>query len=128
MNKKGFTLLEMLAAIAILMILSVVVLLSANKLLKTSRNKYYQTQEELMILAAKDYFSDYIVYLPKEENETKQVLLEALIKEKYINQVVDSNDDDCDSKKSYIEVKKISSKEYLYSAHLVCGNYQTKAK
>ena len=125
---KGFTLIELLATIIILGILVTIVLFSANKLIKTSNLEYYNTSEKMMILASKDYFADYRSYLPKEVGEKTRVLLSALVIEEYIDMIKDVNDNDCDTTKSYVEVEKISNKEYLYKAHLVCdeNNYETK--
>ena len=42
--------------------------------------------------------------------------------------IKDVNGNDCDDKKSYVEVEKTSNSEYLYKAHLVCdkSNYETE--
>ncbi len=125
---KGFTLIEMLATITILGILTTIVLFSANKLITSSNLEYYNTSEKMMILASKDYFADYRSYLPKEVNKKTRVLLSALVSEEYIDMIKDVNNNDCDVTNSYVEVKKTSSKDYLYKAHLVCdkSNYETK--
>ena len=125
---KGFTLIELLATIIILGILVTIVLLSANKLIKTSNKEYYNTSEKMMILASKDYFADYRSYLPKEVGEKTRVLLSALVLEEYIDMIKDVNDNDCNTTKSYVEVEKTSNKDFLYKAHLVCdkANYETE--
>ena len=125
---KGFTLIEMLATIIILGILVTIVLFSANNLIKTSNLEYYNTSEKMMILASKDYFTDYRSYLPKEVGEKTRVLLSALVLEEYIDMIKDVNENDCNKTKSYVEVEKTSDKDFLYKAHLVCdkANYETK--
>ena len=125
---KGFTLIELLATIIILGILVTIVLLSANKLIKTSNLEYYNTSEKMIILASKDYFADYRSYLPKEVGEKTRVLLSALVLEEYIDMIKDVNDNDCNTTKSYVEVEKTSNKDFLYKAHLVCdkANYETE--
>ena len=119
---------ELLATIIILGILVTIVLLSANKLIKTSNKEYYNTSEKMMILASKDYFADYRSYLPKEVGEKTRVLLSALVLEEYIDMIKDVNDNDCNTTKSYVEVEKTSNKDFLYKAHLVCdkANYETE--
>ena len=125
---KGFTLIEMSASILIIGILVTIVLISANNLIKTSNLEYYNTSEKMMILASKDYFADYRSYLPKEVGKNTRVLLSALVLEEYIDMIKDVNGNDCDDKKSYVEVEKTSNSEYLYKAHLVCdkSNYETE--
>ncbi len=126
--KKGFTLIELLVTIIILGILVSAVLVSANKLITASNKEYYNTSEKMMILASKDYFADYRSYLPKEIGKNTRVLLSALVLEDYIDMIKDVNGNDCDDKKSYVEVEKTSNSEYLYKAHLVCdkSNYETE--
>ena len=125
---KGFTLIEMLISIAIIGILVTMVLVSANRLITSSNLEYYNTSEKMMILASKDYFADYRSYLPKEVGKDTRVLLSALVLEEYIDMIKDVNGNDCDDKKSYVEVEKTSNSEYLYKAHLVCdkSNYETE--
>lgn len=126
--KKGFTLIKLLVTIIILGILVLVVLFSANKLIMARNKEHYNNSEKLMIQASKNYFADYIDYLPKEVGSNTRVLLSALVLEEYIDMIKDVNGNDCDDKKSYVEVEKTSNSEYLYKAHLVCdkSNYETE--
>lgn len=125
---KGFTLFETLAVILILGILVTIVVFSANKLIRTGNSKYYNTSEQMMILASKEYFTDYRSYLPKEINQSTRVLLSALVSENYIDIIKDVNEEECNTTNSYVEVTKVSEKKYIYKAHLVCdkSNYETK--
>ena len=117
-----------LIIIIVLGMLIFIVLYSANKLISLSNLEYYNTSEKMMILASKDYFADYRSYLSKEVGENTRVLLSALVLEEYIDMIKDVNDNDCNTTKSYVEVEKTSSKNYLYKAHLVCdkAGYETK--
>ena len=125
---KSYTLAKRLIIIIVLGMLIFIVLYSANKLISLSNLEYYNTSEKMMILASKDYFADYRSYLPKEVGEKTRVLLSALVLEEYIDMIKDVNDNDCNTTKSYVEVEKTSSKDYLYKAHLVCdkAGYETK--
>ena len=79
---------------------------------------------------SKKYFSNYKAYLPKEINKSTRVVLNALVKEKYLKQIKDINNYNCDNYKSYVEVTKIDDEEYLYKAHLECdkAGYITREK
>lgn len=125
---KSYTLAKRLIIIIVLGMLIFIVLYSANKLISLSNLEYYNTSEKMMILASKDYFADYRSYLSKEVGENTRVLLSALVLEEYIDMIKDVNDNDCNTTKSYVEVEKTSSKNYLYKAHLVCdkAGYETK--
>lgn len=57
MNKKGFTLVELLAVIVVLSGLSLIVVSSINSTLERREEKEVNEQKELAINAAKIYFS-----------------------------------------------------------------------
>lgn len=109
-------------------ILIIIVLYSFSRLISSNKLEYYNKIEKEMIIASKNYFLDYSNYLPKEINDNTRVLLSALVIEKYIDKIKDINNKDCSMTKSYVEVKKISDKKYLYKIHLVCDkdSYKTK--
>ena len=110
----------------ILIILILLVIGSANNFIKANNLEYYNEKEKLMIDSAENYFSFYYNYLPKEINKKTRVLVSALVLEKYMDNIKDINGKDCDTSKSYVEVEKTGSDKYLYKAHLVCDDYETK--
>lgn len=110
----------------ILIMALLLVIGSANNLIRVNNLEYYNEKEKLMIESAKSYFSFYYSYLPKEKNKETRVLVSALVLEKYIDNIKDINGKNCDASKSYVEVEKTGSDKYLYKAHLVCDNYETK--
>ena len=75
MNKRAFTLLELLATIIILGLLTTIVVGAILPLLNRGNNEYYKSQENMIVLAARDYFADYRSRLPKEIGETSKVTL-----------------------------------------------------
>ena len=129
MNKNGFTLLELLATIIILGLLTTIVVGAILPLLNRGNNEYYKSQENMIVLAARDYFADYRSRLPKEIGETSKVTLKELIEGKYIDPIKDRNDNDCDYENSTVVVQKITEKDYQYYVTLICdndNNYQSK--
>ena len=70
-KNKGFSLVELLAAIVIMGLLSTVAIVSVNYFLKKAENDYYKTQEDEIIMAAKSYTQDNRNSLPKRVNYTK---------------------------------------------------------
>ena len=52
--KKGFTLIEMLAVIVILAIISLIIFPEVNKVIKSSKEKSYKTQIDNLIDATKN--------------------------------------------------------------------------
>ena len=59
MNKKGFTLVEILAAIVILGVLMSVAIVSVSRILSNSKEGFYDNVEDQLILAAKRYYNDH---------------------------------------------------------------------
>ena len=125
LEKKGFTLIELLTTIVILGLLVTLGYISVRSVLDRSDESYYRTQEDMLILAGREYFTDYRSELPKEIGETNYVTLKTLIDEKYIDPIKDKNENDCDNEKSRVIAEKITETKYQYYAILVCNDYET---
>ena len=121
MKKSGFTLLELLATIIILGLLTTIVIGVILPLLNRGNDEYYKNQENMLVLAARDYFADHRSRLPKEIGETSIVTLKELIEGKYIDPIKDKEGVDCDLEKSTVVVQKITDKDYQYYVTLVCN-------
>lgn len=124
-NKKGFTLVEILAAIVILGILTGVAIVSVSYILSKSKAGFYKNLENQLILAAKSYYADHRTLLPQNIGQKRQVNLETLIKNNYLKRgdVVDYGKSECDTDSSYIKVIKSSNKDYIYTIFLQCPSY-----
>lgn len=64
MNKKGFTLIELMAVVTILVILSLIIVPVIDKNVKRSKDDMYNIQIENIRIAGELYFSDNIVNRP----------------------------------------------------------------
>ena len=125
LDKKGFTLIELLAAIVILGLLVTLGYISVRAVLDRSDESYYRSQEDMLILAGREYFTDYRSELPKEIGETNYVALETLMEEKYIDPIRDNDGNNCDNEKSIVTAEKVTETEYQYYGVLICDEYQT---
>ncbi len=86
MNKKAFTLMELLGALIIIGILTVLAFTVVNNSLNNSKQKLYDTQIESIIDAAKLWEVDNIQELMNlNVGETKVLLLDDLQREQYID-------------------------------------------
>ena len=77
MNKKGFTLVELLAVIIILSLLAVLASTSVTKVIKNSKSDLYDAQLNLIKSAAEAWGSDNINKLPNA-GECKYITLSTL--------------------------------------------------
>lgn len=125
-REKGFTLVELLATIIILGLLSAVVYMSATSILNRGNDSYYTSQEDMLILAGREYYADHRSELPDEIGDTSNVTLETLIDQNYIDPIKDRNENDCDFENSGVTVQKITERDYQYYGILICGNYKTE--
>lgn len=126
MNKKGFTMVELLAAIVILGILIGTASVAISWILDLNKKGYYSTLEKNVILAAKSYYADNRASLPKSIGYSRKITLKTLVEKKYLSEVLDYGKGDCTkSSDSYVKVTKYSNKDYLYTAYFNCPAYKT---
>ena len=125
MKNKGFTMVELLVTIIIIGILTTLAYFGVSSILNRGSNSYYDSEENMLVLAGREYFADYREKLPKDIGKTSSVTLDTLIKESYIEPVKDEDDNDCNRDKTTVTVQKITDKDYQYYVTLVCDNYET---
>jgi len=128
MKNKGFTMVELLVSIIIFSLLTSVAIIAINGVLEKSRESYYEKQENLLVLAGKDYFTTNPSRLPKKIGRTQKITLRELIEGKYIDPVFDRNKNTCDIDASYVSVRKVNETEYKYRVYLLCPKdpYESK--
>ena len=125
MNKKGFTLVELLATIAIMGIMSGIAIMGVGRIIKKSRINYYKAEKNMIEIAAKNYFADHRSLLPKKTNQSKKIDVETLWTTKYLEKkpMSHNNKTTClssETTKSKITIKKISKDKYEYKVDLYC--------
>ncbi len=130
MRKKqlGFTLVEILAVIVILGILSGVAIGGYSTYIKKAKKNYYIAQEKLLTQSGRDFYNDNKGKMPQASGEESCVTLNTLINFKYIDKVLDYNKKVCNGDKSKACVKKLSNTNNLYYSYLNCGNEFTSVE
>ncbi len=122
-DKKGFTLIEILAVIIIIGVLLTLVILGISKYLKEGKNKYYIALENQVTLAGQDYFAENIVKLPTDVNTNSLTSSDVLVSNNYISNIIDENGESCTAK---VVATKNESGTISYTSCLKCPNYETK--
>ena len=127
-NKKGFTLIEIIATVAILGILAVIGIVSVSNIINKGEDEYYETLEDNVALTTESYTQTNRDSLPKNVGESKNVPVSDLVDENYIEKIKDYYGEECDLEKSYVKVFKYNKNSYTYVTYLDCPNYNNEEK
>ena len=122
---RGFSFVELLAAIVIMGLLSGLAIVSIRFLLNKAEKEYYKAQESEIIMAAKSYTQDNRNHLPKRVGLKTQIFLSTLQEKKYIGDVVDRSKKKCFPEQSYVQVYRYDKNHYSYVVNLVCDRYKS---
>lgn len=128
-NKKGFTMIELLATIAIMGVLATIAVVSMSKFINHTKDTTYQEFEETL----KDSTANYLLYntgLIPDVGGSYKVMASQLTSEGYLDNLTDPQDKTatCNSN-SYIIVKRNSDVDFNmdldYKVCLICSKYKS---
>ncbi len=119
MNKKGFTLIEIIAAIGILAIILLVVIPNINSLISTNKTRLYEEQENRLKEAAIKYLND--IYF--EETDTMVVTKDVLINGGYINEMYDLGNKSSECQ-GYVDITNYLTNP-VFTSYISCLGYET---
>lgn len=121
-KNKGFTLVELLAVIIIVGVLSVISIVTVSRLIDKSRDTQLTQQKNTLSMAAESYLQSNRVFLPKSIGQTIVLQASTLKEAGYLKtNIKNSKGEDCMSN-SMVKVTKKSKNKYDYVAYLYCGN------
>ena len=114
MNKKGFTLTEILAVLVILGVVMVIAIPSVSNLQDKFKARYYEKLDDTVISAAKTYFKDNKDKVPKQDVGATALSLNGLVTKKYLESIYPYNNktDQC---KGYVVLLKVKEQNQYYS-------------
>ena len=124
MNKKGFTLVELLAVIVILGIIITIFVPSVINLINENSTKIYANKEKILKNAAEDYvISNSSFVLPDGTNPEKYISMNTLISSNMMSSVLDNKTTtEC---VGFVKITVNSTYGYDYDPCLICDNYST---
>ena len=119
--KKGFTVIELLATIIVLGIISTIGVVVFDNIVHNMRIKAFETQKESIILSAQKWISDKRGTENYPNTFPYQLTLEELLKEEYIEKNICNQEERLmiDYRNSYVEIKE---KNKTYEYKLVINN------
>ena len=121
-SNRGFTLVELLATIVILGVLSVMAITNVSRLVEKSRTEQRTQQEKSIAMAAESYLQSNTEKRPKTVGESTKISVKELKKSGYLKEdVKDSSGQSC-MDKSYVKTYRITKTEYTYTTFVYCGN------
>ena len=123
LNKKAFTLVEVLAVVAILAILATLIIPSVTKYLKGGKEDYDENLKKQLILVAKNYYAENRDRLPKRNGSiSSYATLKELISLKYTSKdFIDSKGNNCNND-SYVTAWLNDDNDNIdYYACMKCG-------
>ena len=120
-GNRGFTLVELLAAIVILGILSTMAIVSVSNLIKKAKSSAEDANAKTIQMAAESYIQANKDTAPKSIGECVTVSASDLKNKKFLtDEITNSNNESC-MKNSYVKIFKSSNGKYIYTPYIYCG-------
>ena len=121
-DKRGFTLIELIAVIVILGLVLLIAIPFFSGSLKTFRSDYYKNLNGNIKNSGQNFFTDNRAFLPHNFLKSQVIDVNTLEEKRYVNPVKDYNGEKCDTKDSYVIAVKLSRDEYAYTTCLKCSS------
>ena len=125
MKNKGFTLVELLAVIVIISLLSGLAIIGFKSFYSSAEDRYYNALESNILLAGNDYFEDHRGELPVG-NDYSEVSLASLIDAKYMEPITDTNGNEC--REGSVFAYRVNNKIKYETCIVNCGGYSSTGR
>lgn len=122
MNKKGFTMVELLAVITILGVVMAIAIPAVTSQITTTSAKYYEDLEKDVELAARDFMNDHRSHFPKVNGNSCYITQDNdLVGNEYIKAISDKKGNSCSQ--YVIKVTRNNPNDYSYEGYVKCSDY-----
>ena len=122
LNKKGFSLVELLAVIVILGILAAIGIGVTSNLIDRAKADKMDSQKNTVTMSAQTYMQNNKNLVPKIIGESTEIKISDLRLSNYLTEDITNNKGESCMEKSYVRVYKLSNTEYTYTTFLYCGD------
>lgn len=122
MKKKGFTLIELLAVLVIIGILLALAIPSVAGYIRKGKKSYYHGLETTLKASSQEYLLDYRSLLPREIGNTTVITVEELVKNHYMDELLDEDKKTCSGN---VTIEKKAKDKYDYHICLKCNDKYT---
>ncbi len=117
---------ELLATVTILGIISVIGIVAVSKLIDRAHEEYYDNQRKNLILAAQAYYNANKIKLPKVIGKKEEITAKELKDKNYLKKSITTYDKNGSCDDSYVRVFKYGQTDYSYTAYLKCDGANGK--
>ena len=90
MNKKGFTLAELIGVIVVLALICLVSVPAIASVLKTNKKSLCKTQLNNVLEAARNYASENLLAMPTNDGDSKTITIQDLIDNGFIDEDIEN--------------------------------------
>lgn len=119
-KNNGFTLIELIATIAIMGIISILAFPSLNKVIATNKEKKFEYYATSLEKGAKLYIESHSKDLWDENSTGEKKISFLALKNDYLVKDYKTDNITCDNDNTYVIVNKIGKNKYTYKAYLKC--------
>ena len=121
-NRKGFSLVELLAVVVILGLIAALGISATSYLSDLAKKNKMESQKNTVTMSAETYLQNNKNLVPKIIGDSSIIKVSDLRKSKYLTEDIKNGKGESCMEKSYVRVYKLSNSEYKYTTFLYCGD------